>query len=251
MSVIDLPGRKLLGKIETPRPLAGIAISPDGRTIVAVDDAEPSLFLIDTAVGRVCDEVRLEGVPKPAQIARYAPDDSLIVVTSLNSGTVSLIDASFRYRGVKQTNADVGTTAAASTGDNPKEIDRIGVASWFWTVTPKFSLEAKYNHNENHNGASPVTPFGYQPAFNAANPELVGLYSPGDGRTLGGASLAVNNDDFFRDEYKLTASYLAHLQQAALRMRQLNVGSLPIRLISSCNFSMMGLGVPAGATNPK
>jgi YVTN family beta-propeller protein len=98
VSVIDLPGRKLLGKIETPRPLAGIAISPDGRTIVAVDDAEPSLFLIDTAVGRVCDEVRLEGVPKPAQIARYAPDDSLIVVTSLNSGTVSLIDASFRQQ---------------------------------------------------------------------------------------------------------------------------------------------------------
>src|SRR6476659_2068179 len=70
VSVIDLPRRRLLGKIETPRPLAGIAISPDGRTIVAVDDAQPSLFLIDTAVGRVSDEVRLEGVPKPAQIAR-------------------------------------------------------------------------------------------------------------------------------------------------------------------------------------
>ncbi len=49
VSVIDLPKRKLLGKIETPRPLAGIAISADGRTVVAVDDAEPALFLIDTA----------------------------------------------------------------------------------------------------------------------------------------------------------------------------------------------------------
>ena len=38
-------------------------ISPDGRTIVAVDDAQPALFLIDTAAGRVSDEVRLEGVP--------------------------------------------------------------------------------------------------------------------------------------------------------------------------------------------
>src|SRR5512134_1724052 len=53
VSVIDLPKRKLLGKIKTPRPLAGIAISPDGRTIVTVDDAEPSLFLIDSASGRV------------------------------------------------------------------------------------------------------------------------------------------------------------------------------------------------------
>src|SRR5882724_4559231 len=41
VSVIDLPARKLLRKIKTPRALAGIAISPDGRTVVAVDDAEP------------------------------------------------------------------------------------------------------------------------------------------------------------------------------------------------------------------
>jgi YVTN family beta-propeller protein len=60
VSVIDLPKRKLLGKIKTPRPLAGIAISPDGRTVVAVDDAEPVLFLIDPEAGRVRDEVRLK-----------------------------------------------------------------------------------------------------------------------------------------------------------------------------------------------
>ena len=98
VSVIDLPSRKLIGKIETPRPLAGIAISADGGTVVAVDDGEPTLFLIDTAAGRVREEVRLEGVPKAAQIARYAPDDSLLAVTSLNSGTVSLIDPSFRQQ---------------------------------------------------------------------------------------------------------------------------------------------------------
>jgi hypothetical protein len=39
--------------------------SADGRILVAVDDAQPSsLFLIDTADGRVTNEVRLEGVPK-------------------------------------------------------------------------------------------------------------------------------------------------------------------------------------------
>jgi hypothetical protein len=52
------------------------------------------LFLIDTADGRIAGEVRLEGVPKAAQIARYAPDNSLLCVTSLNSDTVSLIDPS-------------------------------------------------------------------------------------------------------------------------------------------------------------
>jgi len=95
VSVIDLPARKLLGKIKTPRPLAGIAIAADGKTVVAVDDAQPTLFLIDTATGRVRAEVVLKYVPKPAQIARYAPDNSLLGVTSLNSDTVSLIDPSF------------------------------------------------------------------------------------------------------------------------------------------------------------
>jgi YVTN family beta-propeller protein len=96
VSVIDLPKRKLLGKIKTPRPLAGIAIAPDGRTVIAVDDAQPTLFLIDTETGWVREELVLKDVPKPAQIARYAPDNSLLAVTSLNSDTVSLIDPSFR-----------------------------------------------------------------------------------------------------------------------------------------------------------
>jgi DNA-binding beta-propeller fold protein YncE len=104
ISVIDLPKRKLLGKIKTARPLAGIAISADGRTLVAVDDAEPTLFLVDTESERVTQTLRLEGVDKAAQIARYAPDWSLIGVTSLNSDTVSLIDPSFR----RQTAVKVG-----------------------------------------------------------------------------------------------------------------------------------------------
>jgi YVTN family beta-propeller protein len=105
VSVIDLPARRLLGKIKTPRPLAGIAISGDGATVVAVDDAEPKLILIDTRAGSVREEVVLKDVPKAAQIARYAPDNSVIGVTSLNSDTVSLIDSSFR----EQTAIKVGS----------------------------------------------------------------------------------------------------------------------------------------------
>ncbi|HEY1541361.1 MAG TPA: cytochrome D1 domain-containing protein [Xanthobacteraceae bacterium] len=105
VSVIDLPARKLLGKIKTPRPLAGIAISADGATVVAVDDAEPKLILIDTQAGAVREEVVLKDVPKAAQIARYAPDNSLIGVTSLNSDMVSLVDPSFR----EQTAIKVGS----------------------------------------------------------------------------------------------------------------------------------------------
>jgi len=105
VSVIDLSKRKMLGKITTPHALAGIAISADGRTVVAVDDEEPALLLIDTESERVADTVPLEGVPEPAQIARYSPDNSVIGVTSVRSDTVSLIDPSFR----RQTAIKVGS----------------------------------------------------------------------------------------------------------------------------------------------
>ena len=110
VSVIDLPKRKLLGKIATPRALAGITISPDGRTVIAVDDIEPSLFLIDTVAGKVEATVRLEGVPEAAQIARYSPDNKVLAVTSLKSNTVSLIDPSFRRQ------------AAVKVGDQPMDM---------------------------------------------------------------------------------------------------------------------------------
>jgi DNA-binding beta-propeller fold protein YncE len=96
VSVIDLPKRRLLGKIKTPHALSGIAISGDGRTVVAVDDEQPALILIDTASERVAETVPLEGVPRPAQIARYSPDGSLLCVTSSRSDTVSLVDSDFR-----------------------------------------------------------------------------------------------------------------------------------------------------------
>jgi DNA-binding beta-propeller fold protein YncE len=94
VSVIDLPKRKLLGKIATPQPIAGVAVSGDGRTVVAVSDEQPVIFLIDTTAGNTVRKVRLEGVPKAAQIARYSPDGSLLVVSSLNSNMVSLIETS-------------------------------------------------------------------------------------------------------------------------------------------------------------
>src|SRR5215470_10257662 len=84
VSVIDLPNRKLLGKIKTPHPLAGITISGDGATVTVVSDQEPVLFLIDTRTQSVRETVRLKDVPKPAQIARYSPDWRVLGVTSLN-----------------------------------------------------------------------------------------------------------------------------------------------------------------------
>ena len=92
VSVIDVPNRKLLGKIKTPQALAGIAVIGDGRPWSRSATKQPVIFLIDTDGGSACARSALEGVPKAAQIARYSPDDKLLVISSLNSNMVSLID---------------------------------------------------------------------------------------------------------------------------------------------------------------
>ena len=104
ISVIDLPARKLSRQVPTPHPLAGIAISPDGKILVAVSDQEPVIFLIDPASLQIVRTLQLDNVPKAAQIARYSPDGRVLLVTSLQSATATLIDASFN----RQTTLAVG-----------------------------------------------------------------------------------------------------------------------------------------------
>ena len=110
VSVIDVPNRKLLGKIAPPEKLAGIAVSADGKTVIAVSDDSPVVFAIDTAAGKVVRTVPLEGVEKPAQIVRYSPDGKLLIVSSLNSNKLSIIDA-----------ATFGNQSAISVGDQPMD----------------------------------------------------------------------------------------------------------------------------------
>jgi DNA-binding beta-propeller fold protein YncE len=98
ISVIDLPGRKLKQHVTTPHPLAGLAVSPGGRLLVAVSDQEPVLFLIDRASLELVRTVPLDGVPRPAQVARYSPGGDVLLVTSLQSATATLIDASFTHQ---------------------------------------------------------------------------------------------------------------------------------------------------------
>jgi hypothetical protein len=137
-----------------------------------------------------------------------------------------LIDASFRYRDINATNADITSTTAPSSGDKPKTIDRVIVGSWFWTVNPKLSLEARFNHNEDNNSVSPNTPIPFQPTFDPIHPYLSGsfvtsivgrtgqnfVFPPANstGQRIGGSDLASNDQNFFRDEYRLQGSYLAN-----------------------------------------
>ena len=64
IGVIDLKAGKMTSRIPAPNGTEGIAASPDGKRVVALDYSAPVLFVIDTATDTVIDKVKLQGNDK-------------------------------------------------------------------------------------------------------------------------------------------------------------------------------------------
>jgi hypothetical protein len=152
-----------------------------------------------------------------------------------NPTSNQLLNASFRYRGIDATQQDITSTTAPSSGDQLKTIDRVIVGSYFVTVSPKLSFEARFNHNEDNNSVAPNTEIPFKTTFDPAHPYLDGSFitgrsstngvnyifppATGLGQRIGGSDLAQNDQNFSRDEYRLQGSYLANFLGATHDIR--------------------------------
>jgi YVTN family beta-propeller protein len=95
ISVIDLTTRRMTGKIEMPNGTQGIALSADGRRVVAADYAEPTIRIIDTASDKVIDTVQVEGNPAGGPFRlQYSPDGSHLLTTSTGGNLLNVFDTS-------------------------------------------------------------------------------------------------------------------------------------------------------------
>jgi hypothetical protein len=133
--------------------------------------------------------------------------DELFGKLTINPVSSVLLEGSYRWRDSKVTNDGITALEAATVASTSKIKDRVVVASAFVTVTPQWTLEGKYNHNENRNGAIPVELFGYQPPFDPVSPANVGRFD--NGTIVTGSDDFIQNQDYFRDEYRFQTSYLA------------------------------------------
>jgi DNA-binding beta-propeller fold protein YncE len=95
-SVIDLNARTRSKKIPAPNGLAGVGLSPDGKTIILVDGQKPWIMVVDTATDEVVSTIALDGHEKAAQIARYSPDGKYLVVTSVAAPLATVFDAALK-----------------------------------------------------------------------------------------------------------------------------------------------------------
>ncbi len=89
IGVIDLKAGKMTSRIPAPNGTEGIAASPDGKRVVALDYSAPVLFVIDTATDTVIDKVKLQGNDKAGSRVRFSPDGARIVT---DNGAQSLVN---------------------------------------------------------------------------------------------------------------------------------------------------------------
>jgi hypothetical protein len=117
-----------------------------------------------------------------------------------------LIDGSYRWRNSTLTNDGISSREFPTVASDTDIKDRVAVASAVWIPTARWTIEGKFNHNENRNDNTPVILFGYLPPFNAAVPGSVGRFD--DGIVVTGSDDIIQTQDYFRDEYRLSSSYL-------------------------------------------
>jgi YVTN family beta-propeller protein len=92
VTVIDLKKRAVIARIPAPNGTEGIAASPDGKHVVAVDHSEPKLLVISTATDTLAGTIPLEGNSKAAFKPRFSLDGSKLLVCNLAERVVNVID---------------------------------------------------------------------------------------------------------------------------------------------------------------
>ncbi|MES1241902.1 MAG: carboxypeptidase regulatory-like domain-containing protein [Acidobacteriota bacterium] len=140
---------------------------------------------------------------------RLKTDEYFLKLTS-NPASAHSVFAALRSRDTTIDNYNVDSNVHPGVATDNSTDYLLGTLGWTWVLTQNSFVEAKYNHNKEENSIDPISSLGYRPAFDPAHPELMGRFTTTADRIVGGANaigqivggndLAVNNQDFTRDE---------------------------------------------------
>ena len=92
ISVLDLKTRKMIGKIPAPNGTQGIAASPDGKLVVAMDFAEPVLIVIDPRTDNVTDRIPLKDQTQGGYKVSFSPDGRRLLTMNLTAKLANVFD---------------------------------------------------------------------------------------------------------------------------------------------------------------
>lgn len=93
ITVLDVKTRKIVARIPAPNGVQGIAASPDGKRVVAIDFTDPVLIVIDPKTDKVVDRIALKDQTKAAYKVYFTPDGSKLLTMSTATSQVNILDA--------------------------------------------------------------------------------------------------------------------------------------------------------------
>ena len=97
----------------------------------------------------------------------------------------------------------IGINDAPELGTNEEGTNRVATVSWNWFPTTRTVVDVKYLRMDEETETVAITQFPFQPAFSVNSLDQMGAYTAG-GVTRGGNSLALNQQNYKRDEIKAT-----------------------------------------------
>ena len=89
VTVIDVPTRKMIAQIPTGVEPEGMAVSPDGKTIVNTSETTNMAHFIDATTKTMVTSVLVDARPR---VAMFKHDGSEVWISSELGGTVGVID---------------------------------------------------------------------------------------------------------------------------------------------------------------
>jgi DNA-binding beta-propeller fold protein YncE len=93
ITVLDVKARKIVARIPAPNGIQGIAASPDGKYVVAMDFTDPVMIVIDPKTDTVLDRIALKAQTKGAYKVYFSPDGAKLLTMSTASSAIHIFDA--------------------------------------------------------------------------------------------------------------------------------------------------------------
>lgn len=97
----------------------------------------------------------------------------------------------------------IGINDAPQLGTNEEGTNRVATVTWNYFPASRTVIDVKYLRMDEQTESVAITQFPFQPTFDVTNLGQMGAFTAG-GVTVGGASLALNRQNYKRDEIKAT-----------------------------------------------
>jgi len=108
ISVIDVPGRKVLKVIKISENTQRISMTPDDKWVFTADQTKPQMVAIDTTKNEVAKWISMEGIGYGSTVT---PDGKWLLVALADQNKVAVIDLK-----------TMQVARSVSVGDYPQEV---------------------------------------------------------------------------------------------------------------------------------